>query len=132
MTESKTFGFAPPWDKAIGKVYTVASLAEKLDVEETKVAEWASRNKLVALETGSGNLVFPVFQFDSQMKVLPGLLQVWKILKEAEVTDWTRTQWLNTPILGQANGSIIELLTKKDGLKKALFEANEIVRVWIQ
>jgi len=94
MTESKTFGFAPSWDKAIGKVYTVASLAEKLDVDETKVAEWASRNKLVALETGNGNLVFPVFQFDLEMKILPGLLQVWKVLKGAEVTDWTRAQGL--------------------------------------
>lgn len=132
MTESKTFGFAPSWDKAIGKVYTVASLAEKLDVDEIKVAEWASRNKLVALETGSGNLVFPVFQFDLEMKILPGLLQVWKVLKGAEVTDWTRAQWLNSPILGQVSGSIIELLGKKENLKKALFEANKIVRVWMQ
>ena len=121
-----------PWDKAIGPIYTVASLAKALGVDESKIAEWQAKGRLLALETANQHLVFPAFQFDSQMKVIPGLLKVWQILEKADVTDWTMASWLNSPLQRGGEESILDLLKTKEGLRKALFEANDIVRVWME
>ena len=107
-------------------------MAKALGVDESKIAEWQAKGRLLALETANQHLVFPAFQFDSQMKVIPGLLKVWQILEKADVTDWTMASWLNSPLQRGGEESILDLLKTKEGLRKALFEANDIVRVWME
>jgi len=51
------------------------------------------RRGLLALTTGSGQVVYPAFQFDGRRPV-PGLAAVLDSLPEAVVSRWTVASWL--------------------------------------
>lgn len=120
------------WSKVVGPVYSGASLARALKVDEFKIAELEAKGKLVSLETADEHLVFPAFQFTPEMTVIPGLLKVWAILKKGLVDDWTMASWILAPFTPEPEVTMLEKLSQKDGLKKVSWEAKDTVNRWLQ
>ena len=131
MTYGLTTILPSPWDKTIGEVYTTASLAQVLGVEETKIAEWQAKGRLLSLESADEHLVFPVFQFNQELKVTPGLLKIWRVLHKAEVSEWSMAVWLKALLSKTAQKSTIDYLEQKGSLNRTLIEAEDAVKNWM-
>jgi len=80
----------------VGPFYDAAGAAAVLGVSMSAVRSRRARGSLLALRSGSGSWVFPVWQFvDGQ--VLPGLGRVLRVLRGSDVSEWTLASWLRSP-----------------------------------
>ena len=79
----------------LGPYYDTATVASVLGVSVAAVRGRRARGSLLAMRTGSGKVVFPVWQFDHG-KVLPGLGPVLRALGDG-VSGWTVAAWLRSP-----------------------------------
>jgi len=57
----------------------------------------SKRKDLLALRTGSGNVVYPTFQFQGR-SVLQGLGELLDVVPESLVSRWTLASWIVTPM----------------------------------
>jgi hypothetical protein len=101
-----------PWVKIIGPAYTGSSLARALGVSRQRVSERASERTLWALKTADGHAVYPAAQFDTEFKVIPGLMDVLKSFDEADVDDWTLASWVMSAHRELEGASVIDWLRR--------------------
>jgi len=80
----------------LGPYYDTAAVAGVLGVSMSAVRGRRARGSLLAMRTGSGKVVFPVWQFDHG-RVLPGLGRVLRLLGGGDVSGWTIAGWLRSP-----------------------------------
>ena len=83
------------WVEHLGSFYDSEGVARLLSRTATPISRQAvhKRRGLLALTTGSGQVVYPAFQFDGRRPV-PGLAAVLDSLPEAVVSRWTVASWL--------------------------------------
>ncbi len=81
------------WAQQLGPVYRQADVASLLG--KTKQAVSADRG-LLRLEMRSGQVGYPVFQFDGRA-LLPGIREVVTVLAPVVATSWTIASWLMSP-----------------------------------
>jgi len=81
------------WAEQLGPVYRQSDVARLL--RKTKQAVSADSG-LLRLEMRSGQLGYPVFQFDGR-GVLRGVPEVVRTLTPAVASSWTIASWLTSP-----------------------------------
>lgn len=81
------------WTAQLGPVLRQTDVARLLGKSKQAVSADAG---LLKLELRSGEIGYPVFQFDGQ-RTLPGLRQAVKLLAPAVATTWTTASWLTSP-----------------------------------
>ena len=86
---------ASTWVEHLGSFYDSGGVAALLSRTATPISRQAvhKRRGLLALTTGSGQVVYPAFQFEGRRPV-PGLAAVLDELPEAVVSRWTVASWL--------------------------------------
>lgn len=89
---------ARTWTDHLGGFYDVDGVRRVLARSGRPVSKQAvsKRRGLLALTTGSGRVVYPVFQF-SGGSPLPGLDAVLREVPEPLVSRWTLASWLVSP-----------------------------------
>lgn len=83
------------WGAYLGGFYTAARVASVLGGRDGQVTEREIRERrdLLALQTTSGQVVYPRFQFRDG-RPLPGLAEVLEALPPELVSRWTVASWL--------------------------------------
>lgn len=89
---------ASTWVEHLGSFYDSEGVAKLLSRTGTPISRQAvhKRRGLLALTTGSGQVVYPAFQFDGR-RLVPGLSAVLDQLPETVVSRWTVASWLVSP-----------------------------------
>lgn len=103
------------WTAQIGPVYRQADVAELLGKSKQAVSADA---RLLKLELRSGEVGYPVVQFDGRRQ-LPGVREVVGLLGGVVATPWTTASWLTsssseldgmTPVAALGEGRAEEVL----------------------
>jgi hypothetical protein len=81
----------------VGPFYDGAGAAAVLGVSMSTLRGRRSRGSVLALRTGSGRIVYPVWQFGPDGQVLPGLVKVLRILCGSNISTWSLASWLRSP-----------------------------------
>lgn len=86
------------WEEHLGGFYDTHGVRRLLarDGEPVSRQAVAKRKGLLALHTGSGRVVYPIFQFVDGRPV-EGLADVLEALPERDVSRWSLASWLVTP-----------------------------------
>ena len=86
------------WVEHLGAFYDSEGVQALLSRDGTPISRQAvhKRRGLLALTTGSAQVVYPAFQFDGQ-RPAPGLAAVLTALPEDVVSRWTVASWLVSP-----------------------------------
>lgn len=86
---------ASTWVEHLGPFYDTEGVRTLLSREGTPISRQAvhKRRGLLSLTTGSGQVVYPAFQFDGQ-RPTPGMTAVLHSLPEDLVSRWTVASWL--------------------------------------
>lgn len=79
----------------VGPFYDAAAVAAVLGVSVSAVRSRRARGSVLALRTGSGSWVYPVWQFQAGA-VLPGLVPVLQVLSSSGISAWSRAAWLRS------------------------------------
>ncbi len=89
---------ASTWVEHLGAFYDTEGVRTLLGRQGAPISRQAvhKRRGLLALTTGSGQVVYPAFQFDGQHPV-PGLASVLEVLPEGLASRWTLASWLVSP-----------------------------------
>lgn len=89
---------AATWVEHLGGFYDTDGVRTLLSRDGTAISRQAvhKRRGLLALTTGNGQVVYPLFQFDGQ-RLVPGLGAVLEALPVAVVSRWTVAAWLVSP-----------------------------------
>lgn len=89
---------AATWVDHLGAFYDTEGVQHLLSRDRTPISRQAvhKRRGLLVLTTGSGQVVYPAFQFDGKRPV-PGLAPVLDALPEDVVSRWTVASWLVSP-----------------------------------
>lgn len=106
---------ASPWNEALGAFYTTAQVGRLLgDVSRQAVAARRAGHTLVALRTADEQWVYPAFQFDTRLGLLPGLGELWAELVRSGEDCWTLARWLVAGHDELSGRSVVEAL--KEGV----------------
>jgi hypothetical protein len=81
------------WAEQLGPVYRQGDVADLLGKSKQAVS---ADPGLLKLELRSGQLGYPVFQFDGR-RLLPGIREVVETLTSVVETSWTIASWLASP-----------------------------------
>jgi hypothetical protein len=81
------------WAEQIGPVYRQSDVARLLCKSKQAVSADA---RLLKLELRSGEVGYPVVQFDGRRQ-LPGVREVVEVLAGVVTTPWTIASWLTSP-----------------------------------
>lgn len=85
------------WSDELGPFYDSDGVRVLLgNVTKQAVSDRVQRHRILALQTGSGRLVYPAFQFDGR-RVVEGLGEVLAIVVPDHVESWYVASWLTTP-----------------------------------
>ncbi len=86
------------WVAHLGAFYDTEGVRTLLSRDGTPISRQAvhKRRGLLSLTTGSGQTVYPAFQFAGQ-RPAPGLAEVLDLLSEQLVSRWTVASWLISP-----------------------------------
>lgn len=86
---------ASTWVEHLGAFYDSEGVQTLLSRDGTPISRQAvhKRRGLLSLTTGSGQVVYPAFQFDGQ-RPIPGMAAVLDALPEDLVSRWTVASWL--------------------------------------
>lgn len=89
---------ASTWVEHLGPFYDSEGVQTLLSRDGTPISRQAvhKRRGLLALTTGSGQVVYPAFQFDGR-RPTPGMAAVLAALPADVVSRWTVASWLMSP-----------------------------------
>ena len=105
---------APTWVEHLGAFHDTEGVQRLLSRRGAPISRQAvhKRRGLLALTTGSGQVVYPAFQFDGPRPV-PGLAAVLDALPEAVVSRWTVASWLVSPDAELGGARPLEVLREQ-------------------
>lgn len=106
---------ADTWTDHLGGFYDATAVARVLARGRRPLSRQAvhQRKGLLALTTGSGRVVYPVFQFAGHSP-LPGLDAIQDVVPEELASRWTLASWLVGPRPAWGGQSPVELLREGD------------------
>jgi hypothetical protein len=86
---------APTWVEHLGAFYDTEGVQKLMSRDGAPITRQAvhKRRGLLSLTTGSGQVVYPAFQFDGRQPV-QGLAAVLDALPQSLVSRWTVASWL--------------------------------------
>lgn len=119
------------WDEALGPFYS-ASQAARICGGASNLEDSRQHRAVLGLTTADGIVVYPVFQFDEQSRVLNGLPEVLKCFSAGYVDDWALVGWLVSPLRGLDGLSVIQWLRDGRDLAPALVLARDAAHRFAQ
>jgi hypothetical protein len=119
------------WDAALGPFYSAGQAARIYG--GTSSLEGSRKHRVVlGLTTADGIVVYPVFQFDEQSRVLGGLPEVLECFPAGYVDDWALAGWLVSPLRGLDGLSVIQWLRDGRDLAPVLVLARDAAHRFAQ
>lgn len=94
----------------LGPYYDTSGLRRRLGVTRQALAGRVQRNTLLGVEADDGSILYPVWQFDRDMKVLAGLSAILQELHRVAIDGFSKAVWLATPQEELSNKSSAEWL----------------------
>ncbi|MGD0320894.1 MAG: hypothetical protein ABSC00_04690 [Acidimicrobiales bacterium] len=118
-----------PWGAVVGPVYDTSQVRALLGAASRQaVGDRARRRTVLALHTGDGHVVYPVFQFKGR-EVIPGLSKVLQRVSDT-VDDWTLASWLRAPQPALGGRSIVEQLARRGADEQVIEVADAAAERW--
>lgn len=114
-----------PWSSVVGPVFVTNQLCRILGISRQALADRCRRGTLLCLKTADGHNVYPVFQFNDQHRVLPGLAEVLQTFDRSTVDDWTLAGWLLSEFDALDGRSIIDAVRAGDQHQQVVALARE-------
>ncbi len=109
------------WDELLGPFFSTSKVTQLMGgVSRQAVTDRRKRRTLLGLRTLDGAIVYPVFQFDAQNEILPGLADVLRCFAADDVDDWTMAGWLVAPQRALGGFSVIKWLASGRSVEKAI------------
>jgi hypothetical protein len=119
------------WDEALGPFYS-ASQAARVCGGTSNLEDCRKRRAVLGLTTADGVMVYPVFQFDDQNRVLGGLPEVLECFPAGHVDDWAMAGWLVSPMRGLDGLSVVQWLRNGRDLAPVLVLARDAAHRFAQ
>ena len=95
----------------IGPFYDAKGVLVWLGITSSDLDERRARHSIFACSTADGEAVFPVWQFQPDGTLLPGLRDVLETLASGTQDEWTWALWLTGRVPGQLDGkSVVQWL----------------------
>lgn len=118
-----------PWDDLVGPFYGTGQVTKLLGgISRQALDDRRKRRTLLGLKTTDGVLVYPLFQFDSGNRILPGLSEVLQCFAGSDVDDWAVAGWLISPLRSLENRSVVDWLRHRGELQPVLALARDMAR----
>ncbi len=104
---------ASVWHAHVGALYDAKGVGRLLAHPDGKPISRQAVNKrgLLTLRTGSGQVLYPAFQFHARAAV-PGVAELLRILPASLVSPWTVASWLVTPAADLGDAAPIDVLRR--------------------
>lgn len=117
------------WQEQFGAFYDTNGVCQLLGRDDEPVSRQAvhKRKGLLALTTGSGQVVYPAFQFRGRI-LAPGLDRVLETLPVDLVSGWTLASWLVSPEVELDGDRPVEVLFS--GQRAAIDRVVRAARHW--
>jgi hypothetical protein len=98
------------WDTRVGPYYDELGVQTVAGLTDTELAAQIASNRVLAVTTDDGSLLFPVFQFGPRGESLPALPRITALLRPISDDLWDVALWLHTPTKRFGGMSAVELL----------------------
>jgi len=115
----------------IGPVYRQSDLAKARGCTRQAIKDSINKRRVLALTTADDVTVIPAFQLGPDLRPLPGLEEVLKILTPEVMDDWTLVSWLNAPQAQLGERSVIEALREGSNLDDVRIVTVATQRRWV-
>jgi hypothetical protein len=114
------------WDDALGPFYGASQAARVCGgISGQQLDDLRKSRAVLGLKTSDGALVYPVFQFDDQNRVLHGLPDVLRCFPSGDDDDWAMAGWLISPLRGLEGRSAVQWLREVRDLAPVLVLARD-------
>ncbi len=121
------------WDAALGPFYSASQAARICGgISDRQLDDLRKRRAVLGLATADAVLVYPVFQFDEQNRVLRGLPEILGCFPAGYADDWALAGWLVSPLRGLDGLSVIQWLREGRDLAPALVLARDVAHRFAQ
>ncbi|GAB3114035.1 Rv2175c family DNA-binding protein [Streptomyces calidiresistens] len=87
----------PRIDALIPSWLTLPEIAERLDVEVTRVRQWVKEGQLIAVRRGENRALHVPADFIAADRIVKGLTGTLTLLRDDGFTDEEMLEWLFTP-----------------------------------
>ncbi len=132
-TADAVFDAASVWEDLLSPFYDVNGVRQLLSQNRKKpISRQAvsKRKGLLALTTGSGNVVYPAFQFGNPI-VLDGVATIVKLLPADLVSPWMVASWLVSQEPELESARPIDVI-KEGGIQRVVAVAHDWARALAQ
>ncbi|HET9211008.1 MAG TPA: hypothetical protein VFR03_11450 [Thermoanaerobaculia bacterium] len=119
------------WDEAVGPFYS-AGQAARICGGTSDLEDRRKHRAVLGLTTADDAMVYPVFQFDDQNRVLQGLPEVLECFPAGYVDDWALAGWLVSPLRSLEGLSVVQWLREGRDLAPVLVLARDAARRFAQ
>ncbi|MBG6185307.1 hypothetical protein IWX65_003286 [Arthrobacter sp. CAN_A214] len=97
----------------VGPFYEPSGLMAWLDITKQGLGRRRESDTIIGCKTQEGYFVYPVWQFQDDGTLIPGLREVLKVLATGIKDGWTWALWLTSEVPGQLDGkSAVQWLTE--------------------
>lgn len=115
----------------VGPFYETSGLVVWLDITKQGLQRRRDTNAIIGCKTQEGHHVYPVWQFQEDGTLIPGLRDVLKVLATGIQDGWTWALWLTSELPGQLDGiSAVQWLTECRDPQAVLDIAREDATAW--
>lgn len=91
----------------VGPFYDGEGVGTWLGVTRQSIKKRRDARTILACRTSEGRFIYPVWQFQDDGQLLPGLPEVLKVLATGIDDAWTWALWLQTPVPGELDGKTV-------------------------
>jgi hypothetical protein len=82
------------WQRDVGPLVTTTRLQDLLRCSRQAINERVRNGRILALPTGKGEHLYPLWQFGPTSQPLPGIAEIVETFADAVATPWTIASWL--------------------------------------
>jgi hypothetical protein len=94
---AKLLPVSHPFDSTVGPFYDTPGLTTWLGVSRQRLHQRVQSHSLLACPVEGGPSVYPIWQFQSNGELVPGLAEVLAIMSEGTKDSWQIALWLSVP-----------------------------------
>ncbi|KRF06340.1 hypothetical protein ASH00_08860 [Arthrobacter sp. Soil782] len=90
-----------------GLFYDTDGLMSWLGLPYREIQERREARAILGCPTAEGDFIYPVWQFQDNGELLPGLSSILTVLSSGIDDSWTWALWLQTAVPGELNGRTV-------------------------
>ena len=120
---------AHAYDQVIGPFYDSSTLSRWLGISRQALHKRVKALTVIAASTADGILAFPAWQFTDEATPVPGLLEVWQILR-AYADPWTCALWMCAPAEELDGATAVQWLTEGRSVEPVVAQACADAERW--